>query len=301
MFKSCKMNKNFNLINEDYEGVIKTSFFSLKFSLESGQFFYFYYNKKEDFYYVINGNQIFKLKQVGNNLYYKCFNSSKEDIISFFNLDYDYSKLIKDICADELLKKAFKKYEGLRILKIDLFQTIISFICSSASNIEKIKKNIKLISKFFGKKVKFDGQFFYLFPNPEDINNIDFLIKAKTGFRAKYILDISTKFSNKNKNFYEDIKDLNYNEAVNYLVKFKGIGEKIADCILLFSLNLYEAFPVDIWIKRILNEYYFSVSSNESIKEIKKKAKKAFKTNLGYKQQFLYMYCINDIKNKINN
>jgi N-glycosylase/DNA lyase len=286
-----------NIIKKTYK--IKVKNFNLKYTIESGQFFYF--EKINDYYYIIERDKIFKIKQEGDFLYtYFNKNCSINYIINFLNIkdENSYEKIIKNE-KDKLLKEGMKKYYGLRIIKQDPFQCSISFICSSAANIEKIKKNVKLISKFFGEKEIFDNIEFYHFPSPEKINDLNKLIDAKTGYRAKYILEFSKKIKRFGENYLEKLKNETHENCRITLKEFNGIGTKIADCISLFALNKKESFPIDTQIKKIMiNNYMKNEKEIKKIKEseILKIAKDLFKENLGLKQQFLYLYMID--KNK---
>lgn len=264
---------------------IKTENFSLKHTLESGQFFLYYLI--DDFYYIINGENIFKVKQEKDILIYNYI--SQKDLIYFFSLDINYNKIYDDFSKDDVhLQNSLKKYHGLRIIRQDFWQCIISFVCSSCSNIPKIRKNLELISSFFGTEIILDGHKFHTFPKIGDLVDFDKLVLSKTGYRADYLYKINL-FLIQNPHYLNEIKNSNYLVAKKLLIEFPGIGSKVADCICLFSLSHMQAFPVDTWVKQIIEKYYF-LRPAKNIKEIEEFGIKNFGLNCGIKQQYLFHY-----------
>ncbi|MBI5065187.1 8-oxoguanine DNA glycosylase [Candidatus Woesearchaeota archaeon] len=255
---------------------IKVKDFNLKHSIESGQIFNF--EQKDEGYLVKHSDKAFFVKQEGNNLFYE---GNKDFITNFFGLNEDFSKIQAHLKKDPLTKKALKKYPGLRLLHQDLWECLISFVCSSASNIPKIKKNIKLLSENFGEKK--NGT--CLFPKPGKINNLQTIKDCATGFRAKYIYEINKIV---NEDWLEKVKKADYSKAKEMLIELPGVGEKIADCVCLFALGHHQSFPIDVWIKRVIEENYLKKQSN--YKEIKEFAQKHFNPYSGYSQQYLYQW-----------
>lgn len=269
---------------------ILTKDFSLEHTIENGQFFT--YEKNNLHYYIIHKEIIFKVKQEDNILFYD--NIKQEELINFFNLNLDLKSALKQI-EDKPLLLAIEKYWGLRLINQDLWQCIISFICSSASNISKIKKNLNLISKTFGQKINYDNKIFYTFPKAGKIDNLEKLKLAKTGYRAKYIYE-TNNIIKQNPKLLEEIKNSNYKQAKQLLMTLPGIGSKVADCICLFSLAHQEAFPIDTWIKQILEKLYLE-NQTKTIKQLEHFIEKQFKENKGLKQQYLFHYARNNLKN----
>jgi len=184
----------------------------------------------------------------------------------------------------------------LRILKQDPFQCLISFIVSSNSNIQKIKTSLENISKKFGEKIEFENQEFFLFPKPEKLSNasINEIRNCGVGYRDKFIKEAANMIFSKEIDF-QSLKKSNYFETKKSICSIPGVGNKVADCIMLFSLNKLEAFPLDRWMIRILEKYY----SNEFHLETKtitekqyemlhKKIVNYFGPYAGYAQQFLF-------------
>jgi len=266
---------------------IKVKDFNLEHTLECGQIFRI--NKQDNWYYVIARDRFFKICQINNQLEFH--GTDKEFIIHFFSLDDNLSKILKEINKDRYIKKSIDKYRGLRLLKQDPWESLISFICSTASNIPRIKSKLNALSKAFGNKISIDSIDNYTFPKPGNINNYKKIVNAKTGFRAKYISD-----ANKSVNIdkLNSLKTLSYENAKSELKKINGVGDKVADCVMLFSLGFNQAFPVDTWIKKTIQLLYFdnTTVSNEKIRTF---GLDYFGAHAGYAQQYLFMFSRNDL------
>ena len=257
-------------------------------SINSGQVFL--WGKDGDDWYGINGQDILKINSSGK---IKTYRNIKTD---FFRKKDDLEKIIKSISRDKTTKNAVKRYLGLRILEQDPFQCLISFIVSANSNIQKIKSSLEKISKMFGTRVKFQSKEFFLFPKPEKLAraSINEIKRCGVGYRAQYIKDAATMVLLKKIDF-ECLKKCEYQVAKEKICSIPGVGNKVADCILLFSLNKLEAFPLDRWMIRILEKYY----SNEFQLETKTITEKQYRILhekivnhfgpfAGYAQQFLF-------------
>mgnify|MGYP006268638887 CR=1 FL=1 len=262
-----------------FSSIITTNF-SLYKTLTSGQFFNYYYNEQKNTFTCINEDSIFTLSQKDNIIYFE--GVGEKYVLNFLGLNFDTSVL--EELEDNIFQEAYQKHKNLRVMNTELFQTIISFICSSASNISKIQNNIKLISQTLG---EYNSKYnVYSFPKPEQINNYDTLLKCKVGYRAKYIIQVSEFFTN-NPQILEDLKYYTYNQAYTLLCSLPGIGSKIANCICLFALKHYESFPVDTWIRKILREDYKFAGNDSQLEHF---AKMHFGKYTGYYQQYLFQY-----------
>ena len=266
---------------------MKVKDFNLEYTLECGQIFRI--NRKNNWYYINARDKFFKICQVKNEIEFH--GVDEEFIIHFFSLDENLSKILKEINKDEYIKKSIDKYRGLRILRQDPWECLISFICSTASNIPRIKSKLKALSESFGKKVSLDGVGNYAFPEPGNINNYNKIVNAKTGFRAKYIFEANNSVNIKKLN---SLSVQSYESAKNELKKINGVGDKVADCVLLFSLGFHQALPVDTWIKKTIQLLYFdnATVSNEKIRAF---GLDYFGTYAGYAQQYLFMFSRNDL------
>ena len=257
-------------------------------SINSGQVFLWEKNGTD--WYGINGQDILKINE--NGIIKSILNSKT----NFFRKNDNMQEIIKSISKDETVKKSVKQYEGLRIFKQDPFQCMISFIISSNSNIQKIKNSLEKISKKFGKKVKIQNKEFFLFPKPEKLANasIEEIKKCGVGYRAPFIKQASKMIVLKKINF-KYLEKCDYQEAKKNICLIPGVGNKVADCILLFSLNKLEAFPLDTWMIKILEKYYsnqFNIKTKTITEKqyqiLHEKIVNYFGPYCGYAQQFLF-------------
>lgn len=248
--------------------------FSLKHTLESGQFFL--YEKHKDWYYIITTKNIFKVKQSNDLLYYD--NISHQELFRFLGLSVPYVEILRVIGKDIIIKDYISQFRGLRVMCYDPWMCTISFLCSSASNIPKIRRNLFSIARRFGKKIVYDHKYFSLFPSPGQLGHENGLRACGVGFRAKALALINAKPPS----FFHEIASLPYSTAKQVLCNQYGIGEKIADCILLFAYNQWHAFPIDVWIERALLHHY-KIRNNFSTF-----VSQQFPQYAGYAQQFLY-------------
>mgnify|MGYP001580991212 FL=1 len=266
----------------------KKSTIDVENSINSGQVFL--WKKNENYWYGVNGQDIL---QIDNN---GIINSYQKLKVDFFRESDDIKKIIKSISRDKTVKMAVKKYQGLRILRQDPFQCLISFIVSSNSNIPKIKYCLENISKKFGKKTKFQNQEFFLFPKPEKLAkaSINEIIDCGVGYRAKFLRE-AAKMAVSKKIDFEYLKNCDYQEAKENICQVPGVGNKVADCVMLFSLNKLEAVPLDRWIIRILEKYYlkkFEITTKTVTEKqyniLHEKIVNHFGPYAGYAQQFLF-------------
>ena len=257
-------------------------------SINSGQVFL--WEKNETYWYGINGQDVLKINKNGE---IKSILNSKTD---FFRKNDNIEEIIKSISKDKTVKKAVKEYEGLRIFKQDPFQCMISFIISSNSNIQKIKSSLEKITRKFGTKVKIEGKEFFVFPKPEKIGNasINEIKACGVGYRASFVKEAAKMVTLKKINF-EYLEKCDYNEAKKNICSVPGIGNKVADCIMLFSLNKLEAFPLDTWMIKILEKYYskeFKIETKTITQKqyelLHEKIVNYFGPYCGYAQQYLF-------------
>ena len=257
-------------------------------SINSGQVFL--WEKYGSDWYGINGQDILKINK---NAAIKSIQNSKT---SFFRKNDDMQEIIKSISKDKTVKEAIKQYEGLRIFKQDPFQCMISFIISSNSNIQKIKNSLEKITKKFGEKVEIKNKEFFLFPKPEKLANasIEGIKRCGVGYRAPFIKQAAEMVLSEKINF-KHLEKLDYKEAKKNICLIPGVGNKVADCILLFSLNKLEAFPLDTWMIKILEKYYsneFKIETKTITQKqyeiLHEKIVNYFGPYCGYAQQFLF-------------
>lgn len=221
---------------------------------------------------------------------YEADSQNFEEIIrEYLDLNTNYTEIKKVISKDDLnLQKAIGYGEGIRILNQDPWEMLISFIISAANNIPRISKTIENISKKYGKEITFNGEKYYLFPTPEELSKatIEDLRALNLGFRDKYVYGATQMVCNGEIDLDAIVK-MDYIDAKKELKKIAGVGDKVADCILLFSMKKYEAFPVDTWIKKVMSELY---NESKDIKKISLFAEEKFGKNAGIAQQYLFYY-----------
>ncbi|MEN8907692.1 MAG: DNA glycosylase [Clostridiales bacterium] len=266
------------------------SSFNLKDIFECGQAFRWRKNL-DNTYTLIAKDRVIKLKHENDKL--KIFNSNIEDFkniwYEYFDLETSYEDIKSKLKKDDIMAKALKHGEGIRILNQDFWEMIISFIISANNRIPMIMKVINEISKKFGEKIMFDEEVFYTFPTTEKLSNAkleDFKL-CKAGYRSSYILDTAKKI---NEGFLrkEDLVRLSTKDAQKSLKRLMGVGPKVADCILLFSGIKKNIFPTDVWIKRIVEVLYFEREA--SLKEINNFAEEYYGDISGLAQQYLFYY-----------
>ena len=208
---------------------------------------------------------------------------------NYFDLNTDYLKIKSELSKDIILKNAIGYGEGIRILRQDLWECVVSFIISASNNIPRIKKIINSFCANFGEKITYMGNEYFTFPSPKKTASLTLedLAVIKAGFRDKYILDAAKKFLS-GEISYEKLSKIDTPDAKKALMSISGVGNKVSDCILLFSMSRTESFPVDVWIKRIMEYCYFD--NKESIDNISAFSKEKFGTLGGFAQQYLFFY-----------
>ena len=255
-------------------------------TINSGQVFL--WKKIDSKWYGVNGKKILILKEK--------LDVKSKDIHNFFRFDDDFQGIKKQLSKDKIMKKAINNFPGMRILRQDPFQCYISFIVSSNSNIPNIQTRLQKLSQKFGEKRIVEKNEFFLFPEPEKLANssINEIAKCGLGYRSKYIKKAAIAV-NKGIIDFSYLKKQNYQEARDSLCQVFGIGKKVADCILLFSLDKLEAVPLDRWVLRILQKYYskeFQISTKtiteKTYDELHYKIVDHFGKYAGYGQQFLF-------------
>lgn len=210
----------------------------------------------------------------------------------YFALDTDYCKIkSKLLRMDKKLCDCIEYGAGIRILKQDLWETIVSFIISANNNIPRIKRIIETMCTMYGDKIAVEEDNLFSFPSPEVVANLtkEDLAPLKVGYRDTYILDAAKKIESGEVNL-SNLPNLSDKDAKIELMKIKGVGSKVADCILLFALGRFSVFPTDVWIKRILSDIY-----KVPDKEMQNFVNKKYKSLAGYAQQYMYYFYRNNM------
>ena len=275
--------------------------FNLDVTLCCGQVFR--WEKKNDWWYSVAGDRAFKIRQCNPELEFA--NADTKFIVNYFGLDDDLKKIRDDVSKDEHIQKALQQFWGLRIIRQEPWECLVSYICATYKSITAIKRMLFKLSEKFGRKISLDNHDFYTFPTPEKLAKTteSALMDCGLGYRAKYLLETSRRIIENNFSL-EGLRKMPYQQAKKELVNFSGVGLKVADCILLFSLGKHEAFPVDIWIKRVILQHYAAhfpkafiekISSHESLsnaeyERLNEFGRIYFGKYAGYAQEYLYYY-----------
>jgi N-glycosylase/DNA lyase len=273
----------------------------LDFSLCCGQVFR--WKKIGGWWYGVVGEKIVKIRQRGCELEFE--NVDKDFVLSYFGLTDNLDDIGECIAKDDYIKKALLQYEGLRIVRQVPWECLISFICATYKSIAAIELMLKKLSTKYGEKQVFDGMEFYAFPTVEQLANVseNGLRESGLGYRAKYVQVTAKKIRDEKINL-EDFNNMPYLEARKKLLEFSGVGMKVADCVLLFSLGKHEAFPVDVWVKRVVLNHYADHFPEDSVKKMRSHnsltngeyikigdfARNYFGAYAGYAQEYLYHY-----------
>ncbi|MYI92996.1 DNA-3-methyladenine glycosylase 2 family protein [Candidatus Poribacteria bacterium] len=270
--------------------------FNLKYTLESGQSFRC--NRVDDSYYGVVEGCILKIQQREDTLFIDSSRKAEHsptytEWVHYFDLSRDLSAILTEVNVDAYIDRAINRFWGMRLLNQELWETIASFILSQNNNMARIRGLIRSLSEKFGQKLTFEGYVDYSFPTPEVLTDagVDEIFACGTGYRASYLWHAAQNVANGDL-VLDPIKRMSYSEAKMELMKLKGIGEKVADCICLFSLGHLEALPVDVWIKRIFEQIY--LRKRATSREIREFARDYFGEFVGYAQQYLFHYAQNE-------
>lgn len=209
--------------------------------------------------------------------------------LDYFDLKTDYGDIIRILSKDPVMQEAVKHGWGIRILNQDPWETLISFIISANNGISRIKAIIERLSQKFGNRVLWQDREYYTFPDIDALAQAheSELRECGCGYRGPYIKGTARMIWDGQIQL-DALKTMEYIEAKEQLLKCPGIGPKVADCILLFSLGKRQAFPVDVWIKRIMETLY--CNDLKGFKDIRQFAESKFGSLAGYAQQYLFYY-----------
>ena len=278
--------------------------FNIKQILECGQCFR--WERISDTNYIIVAyRRVIEVIQEGSTV--TILNTNMNDFNeiwkNYFDLDVNYEEVKEEVSKDELLKKSVEFGYGIRILNQDPFEMLISFIISARNSIPSIMKTIKKISERWGDRIEYKDNIYYAFPMPEQLKEVSLEEIKETGasFRSKYIVDTISKVNaaldaKNNGELTEEleqfdleyIKSLPVDECHKALQNFMGVGAKVADCIMLFSMSKHSAFPVDVWIKRAMIHFY--LAPDVSLNKIRVFGREKFGELAGLAQQYLFYY-----------
>ena len=266
--------------------------FNLSHTLESAQSFR--WQLYDGWYYGVIEGRLLKIRQEGHVLVLA--SSADEDDVClttflrhYLDLNRDLPTILRAVDVDACIREAINAFWGMRLLNQGLWECLASYVISQNNNVPRIKGIIRRLSAQFGEKVNLDNYVDYSFPSPQAFAEagVKALLKCGTGYRAPYLWEVSTAVVTGTLNL-DNLNEMSYPSAKQELMQLKGIGEKVADCICLFSLGHLEALPVDVWMKRIIEHVYFGRKA--TIREIREFGESYFGEHIGYAQQYLFHY-----------
>lgn len=259
--------------------------FSPEHTFDCGQCFR--WERQADCSYIgVAGGKVVRIKAQGDTV--TIDGCSREDYDSFWRIyldaDRDYSQIKKAVSINSTMENATIFGSGIRILRQDFFESLISFIISQRSSIPKIKSCVDKLCTLYGEEIVFEGKTYYSFPTPWVLANVseEDLRKIGVGYRAPYIQKAAQMVAN-GEISGEELLKLDTDSARSRLLKLYGVGDKVCDCVLLFSLGKYDLFPSDVWIKRVMAEE-FETNDAKSLGE------NLFQNYSGFAQQYLFYW-----------
>ncbi len=223
----------------------------------------------------------------------------------YFSLDHDLQRIGREIGKDSHVKAALKQFWGLRLIRQEPWECLISFICATYKSVAAIRQMLFRLTMRFGEKTVYEGTEFYAFPTPERLARatLQDLEGCGLGYRSKYVQDTSNRIHG-DKYDLDTLRKMPYEQAKRELCQFPGVGSKVADCVLLFSLGRLDAFPVDVRVKRMILRNYSEHFPEVFVKRLAKEesfssseyericgfGRSYFGRYAGYAQEYLYHY-----------
>jgi len=263
--------------------------FNIQDIMECGQAFRYVKLDQANYEIIAFGKRL-RVSQDGNEVAFTCTEVAFENLWeAYFDLKVDYQKLQKDLVAMEpRLEKYIDKKPGIRILKQEPFEMMITFILSQNKSMPQIMKLVNRVAENYGTKLEDQWGTYHVFPRPEQLSLVseEAFRALKVGFRAPYLVDAISKVMDGRVDL-EQIEVLPTDEARTMLLQVKGIGRKVADCILLFAYHRMDVFPLDVWMKRAITSLYFA-GDKVSDQVMLKKAEETFGQLSGIAQQYIF-------------
>lgn len=278
-------------IKEIPEGLILcgTERFNLNHVFDCGQCFR-WIKQPDGSYTGVAKGKVIRLCASDNNI--TIFNTNLQEFFEiwedYFDLKTDYAAFQKRLLIDKTMENAVSTGQGIRILRQDTFEALISFIISASNNIPRIMKIVDSLCTLFGDEIVFEGKTYYTFPTPEKMRNltVEDLAPIRSGFRAKYIVDAVQKVCDGTVNL-EALKTMGAAEARKHLMQINGVGPKVADCVLIFGAGRLDVFPVDTWIDKAMKTLYPEACKGVSVRAA---GEALFGDICGLAQQYIFYY-----------
>jgi len=233
--------------------IAKAAEFDIKKTFECGQCFR--WNADEDGIYTgIVGNKVLKIRELGGSVVCDCEEDELPFWRDYFDLDVDYAEAASRFTQPEYLRLCADYGAGIRILRQESWEALCSFIISQCNNIPRIKKIIEALCVSFGEELSVDT---YSFPSAERLASLSEsdLAPLRSGYRASYILDAARAVSEGRLSF-DELRDMPAEEALAKVKEINGVGDKVANCFMLYGLHRMDRFPIDVWMKRALKSHF---------------------------------------------
>ena len=281
--------------------------FKPKDIFECGQVFC--YKKIDEFYFVYPQDKLAVIYEENGKYVIECLNGSPQYFINFFDLETNYEKIIKNIKKLnkkqfnlELINKSLTFGNGIRILKQEFIETLISFIFSANNNIKRFTNSLNLLREKIGEEIKIENKLenkkinkiinenkFYTFPSLNNLKNLaeKFFVEIGAGYRASYLKETISEIDLET---YDKLNKFSTEELLKELIKFKGVGRKVAECVILFSFKRFDVFPVDTWIRKVYFDLFEDKNEKISSQNISKKLINYFGMLSGFIQQYLFYF-----------
>jgi len=266
--------------------------FDLDRTLSCGQAFR--WEEVDGWWYGVVAGRAIRIRQEGDLLIFT--GADARFISDYFRLDQDIQSILASIDRDPVIGAAIGECMGLRLVRQPHWECLVSYICATNTNIPAVKRRIALMVERYGKPIEGPTGRAYAFPEPEALATLSCtdLRECKVGYRADAVREAALYVA-ENQDWAERIAALPFEEAREALMRFRGVGPKAADCVLLFAFGFFEAFPVDVWIHRIMTEAYLPELEGRECtptvyERIRKFAREYFGDYAGYAQE--YLYCV---------
>ena len=265
--------------------LINVADFFLAGTLECGQAFR--WNRVSDGWFEgVVGKEVWRLRQRDHVLEWHGSRERNSRIQSYLALDCSLLQIVATFPNDLLLRQAVKQHLGLRVIRQEPWECLASFIASSSKQIVQIRQIVGLLSQRFGKPI---DDTHHVFPTASAIARATHqqLWDCKLGFRAKNLLAAAQRIDGGQLDLHA-LRSMEYERALEELIKLPGVGEKIANCTLLFACGFNHAFPIDVWIERVLRSIYFVRKRKVTTKRLREFSARYFGPYGGYAQQYLF-------------
>ncbi len=278
------------------------SHFNLDYTLSCGQVFR--WEKENGWWYgIVDGNSL-KVRQEGDELLFSAYpeDVAEEFIKSYFRLDDDLFNIVQSINKDVKINKAIRQFNGLRIVRQSVWDCLISYVCATNASIAVIENMLRNLSEKFGDEIIVNGKAFFSFPKVKKLAkaSVNEIKLCNVGYRARFLSEIAKQVEN-NPNLLEELRNSDYLELRDELRSLPGVGPKVADCVSLFAFDKLEAFPIDVWIRRVIylikgaaiprtkygTEKSLTVSEYTALSSF---ARRHYGKFAGYAQEYLYYY-----------